>query len=58
MTREKFTAGTIQMADGTTRSARRNGENVEFFTFGNANNTMGHSWRKASAKQAKTFKED
>ncbi len=46
---------TIFNADGSFYTERET--RVEFGTFGNANSARGHSWRRASAKQAETFKE-
>lgn len=54
-----ITLGTVGMSDGTTRDARRLPDGVvQFWTFGNANNTRGHGWRKASTAQAATFAPD
>lgn len=59
MTNTQTSAGTVRMSDGTTRTARTHGDGrVEFWTFGNANSTRGHGWRKASAAQAATFAAD
>lgn len=53
------TAGTVGMSDGTTRDARKLPDGrVEFWTFGNANSTRGHGWRRATAAQAATFTPD
>jgi hypothetical protein len=55
----KTITGTVLMTDGTRRAARSTAEDVvEFRTFGNANARAGHSWRKASAKQAASFVPD
>jgi hypothetical protein len=50
--------GTVLMSDGTRRTARSTENGVEFRTFGNANSRAGHSWRKASTKQAESFVPD
>lgn len=48
--------GTVRMADGTNRNARKMPDGrIEFATFANANSTLGKAWRKATSAQADTF---